>query len=97
MLGRRRKYPAHYGSLEGSFEIDTLNLISLSGNLNIGNSNSIWNSHYSLGFDKAGKKSMLITRIWSKKNEWVVPPLKADYQRLFKRNKEEMLTLSYQL
>lgn len=32
----------------------------------------------------------------SKKNEWGSASLKADYQRLFKRNKEEMLTLSYQ-
>ena len=89
------KYPAHYGSLEGSFEIDTLNLISLSGNLNIGNSNSIWNSHYSR-FDKEGEEIYAYNEDMSKKNEWGSASLKADYQRLFKRNKEEMLTLSYQ-
>ena len=89
------KYPAHYGSLEGSFEIDTLNLISLSGNLNIGNSNSIWNSHYSR-LDKEGEEIYAYNEDMSKKNEWGSASLKADYQRLFKRNKEEMLTLSYQ-
>ena len=63
--------------------------------MNIGNSNSIWNSHYSR-LDKEGEEIYAYNEDMSKKNEWGSASLKADYQRLFKRNKEEMLTLSYQ-
>lgn len=92
---QRFNTPGHYGGLEASFEIDSLNLITLSGYLNDGRNkttsfynytmeNSVHDPVYSYGYD------------FDNHENWGYSSVKADYQRLFKRNKKEMLTLSYQ-
>lgn len=92
---QRFNTPGHYGGLEASFEIDSLNLITLSGYLNDGRNkttsfynytmeNSVHDPVYSYGYD------------FDNHENWGYSSVKADYQRSFKRNKKEMLTLSYQ-
>ena len=44
----RSKTPAHYGGLEASFEIDSLNLITLSGFLNDGRSKTTYFNRYGM-------------------------------------------------
>ncbi|MBC5644660.1 TonB-dependent receptor [Parabacteroides sp. BX2] len=91
----RSKTPAHYGGLEASFEIDSLNLITLSGFLNDGRNKTTY-------FNRYGMESSAYNPVYSYGNDidnhdnWGYSSVKADYQRSFKRNKKEMLTLSYQ-
>ncbi|MDD2953565.1 MAG: outer membrane beta-barrel family protein [Parabacteroides sp.] len=90
------KDPTHFGGLEGSLEIDSLNLISLSGNLNIGNTKTTQNNHY----DRFGQDTENLIYAYNEdkdmNNDWGGASVKADYQHLFRRDKSEMLTLSYQ-
>lgn len=91
----RSKTPAHYGGLEASFEIDSLNLITLSGFLNDGRNKTTY-------FNRYGMENSAYNPVYSYRNDidnhdnWGYSSVKADYQRSFKRNKKEMLTLSYQ-
>ncbi|MEY8612478.1 outer membrane beta-barrel family protein [Parabacteroides segnis] len=91
----RSKTPAHYGGLEASFEIDSLNLITLSGFLNDGRNKITY-------FNRYGMENSAYNPVYSYGNDidnhdnWGYSSVKADYQRSFKRNKKEMLTLSYQ-
>lgn len=91
----RSKTPAHYGGLEASFEIDSLNLITLSGFLNDGRNKTTYFNRYEM-------ENSAYNPVYSYGNDidnhdnWGYSSVKADYQRSFKRNKKEMLTLSYQ-
>lgn len=87
--------PTHYGSVEGSFEIDSLNLFTLSGSMNIGNNRTDWNSRYVMR-DFDSKEVYSYNEDKNSENEWGNAAVKVDYQHLFARNKKEMLTLSYQ-
>lgn len=91
----KTKVPAHYGGLEASFEIDSLNLITLSGYLNTGRNKSDSHGLYTM-------ESSIHSPVYSygqlqdNYDDWGNGSIKADYQRSFKRNKKELLTLSYQ-
>lgn len=94
--GVKIKDPIHSGGLEGSFEIDSLNLISLSGNLNMGNTRTTWNSHYDMYGADNGNLLYAYNEDKDMREKWGGASAKTDYQHRFERNKEEMLTLSYQ-
>lgn len=85
-----------YGELEGSYEVDSLNLISFSAglwgynfrNYSTGNTlmqNSVFENVYSFNTDAKNKNSN--TNL----------DLGFDYQRSFKSHKDKMLTFSYRL
>lgn len=89
------KTPGHYGDLEASLEIDSLNLITLSGFLNNGHNKS--NSFVSYSMEDAGHEPVYsYGHDRNDYDKWGYNSIKADYQRSFRRNKKEMLTLSYQ-
>lgn len=84
----------HYGALEGSFEIDSLNLLTLSGSVDVGTArNRIDGKH--LMTDAGRNPVYAYNQVRESKNEYGSQSFKVDYQHLFKRNKEELLTLSY--
>ncbi|WP_455638814.1 TonB-dependent receptor domain-containing protein [Parabacteroides sp.] len=89
------KTPGHYGGLEAGFEIDSLNLITLSGFLNKGRDKNRSDESYSM--ESSGHIPVYTyDQAQDNYNNWGNSSIKADYQRGFKRNKKEMLTLSYQ-
>lgn len=89
------KTPGHFGGLEASYEIDTLNLLTVSGSLN-----AVRNKVYSL--NDYTMSTSLYESVYSyrqsmnQRETWGNSSIKADYQHLFKRNKDEILTASYQ-
>lgn len=87
--------PAHYGGLEASLEIDSLNLISLSGFLDNGRDKSQYHTYYVM----ESTTHLPIYSYGQERNnhsDWGNSSFKLDYQRGFKRNKKELLTFSYQ-
>ncbi|WP_187117248.1 outer membrane beta-barrel family protein [Parabacteroides bouchesdurhonensis] len=90
-----QKNPMHYAALESSYELDSLNLFTLSGSLNYGYSNSE-QSGSNMMTNSEGQLAYSYNQDATTKYNWGSNSLKADYQHMFKRNKEEMLTFSYQ-
>lgn len=87
--------PGHYGSLEASFEIDSLNLITLSGALD-NNYNRIRSSDFYQMKNTDYDPVYSYNQFLKEKEEWGHNSVKVDYQHMSKRNRREMLTFSYQ-
>lgn len=84
-----------FGSLEASYEVDTLNLISLSANLFDGKFSSDENTLIRMDRSDQTRRygyNMLV----GAKNSWMNLNLNLDYQHTF-RKPGELLTLSYKL
>lgn len=91
----RNKYkgPFVYGYLEASYEIDTLNLISVGANIFNANMESIMESQSRM-FDKADNLMYNYDRYTSSENKQGSTNLNVDYQRSTSK-KDELFTLSY--
>lgn len=87
--------PAHYGSLEASYELDTLNLITVSGSLDNG-LNKIRSTEYYEMSDLEYNSVYAYAQTGNSRQKYGHNSLKADYQHQFRGNKKEMLTFSYQ-
>ncbi|MBC5772461.1 TonB-dependent receptor [Pontibacter sp. KCTC 32443] len=86
----------NYASGELSFEVDTLNLISAKFNLNNSNYTSL-SLHKVEELDKAGILNEAFNRNTTGEGAWGSYEAGLDYQHTFKRNKEQLMTLSYKL
>lgn len=86
----------HFGELNGSYEIDSLNLISFSAGLwgMRGTTNADGRTTMS---DEAYVPVYRYANVSSSKSSSYSVDAGVDYQHMFKRNKEEMLTFSYRL
>lgn len=91
----RVKTPGHFGALEASYEMDSLNLITLSGSVDIGRNKVTSEDQYSM-YNADCNLVYFYNQHTDQKENWGNGSFKTDYQHLFRRNKEEMLTLSYQ-
>lgn len=91
----RSETPGHYGSLEASFEIDSMNLITLSGYLNNGRNKATYMNTYTME-NAAYDPVFSYGNDMDNKDKWGYSSIKADYQHSFRKNKKELLTLSYQ-
>lgn len=87
--------PSHYGGLEASLEIDSLNLVSLSGFLDNGRNKNEYYTTYAME-SSTHLPVYAYNQERNNHNDWGNSSFKVDYQRGFKRNKKELLTLSYQ-
>jgi outer membrane receptor protein involved in Fe transport len=89
------KYQFYYGNLEASYEIDTLNLLSLTVGVYSGNGRSVdQGSTYS--FDANMNTLSAFKQLTTNDNGWGGWDLSFDYQRTFKKP-QQLLTLSYKL
>lgn len=88
------KSPFHYGALESSFEIDSLNLITLSGAIDMSTSKYTQGGEYSM-VNSMNDPVYSYKQAKDSRSKWGSSSLKFDYQHMFKRNKKEILTLSY--
>ncbi|MDL2208840.1 TonB-dependent receptor [Parabacteroides sp. OttesenSCG-928-O15] len=96
LLGKGRnknKGPFMYGYLEASYEIDSLNLISVSANIFDVNMKSFSESQYNL-FNKVGNPVYDYERYSETRFKQGSTDLSVDYQRST-RKKDELFTLSY--
>jgi len=91
----RVKTPGHYGALESSYELDSLNLISVSASVDDGRNKTTSSTLYNMS-DAAGEKVFSYNQSVRREEDWGSASVKADYQHRFRRNNGEMLTLSYQ-
>lgn len=82
-----------YGSMEGSYEIDTLNLITFSMNMFGGKFKNNGLSHTSM-LNANREHSYSYNTLSNSENEWSSLGANFDYQRSFKK-KGEFLTFSY--
>lgn len=91
----RSKYkgPYQFGYLEASFEIDTLNLISVGGNLFNGNIKS-YSELLAKRFDKDGNRVYSYDRNSTNKETFGSTSFNVDYQRSTSK-KDELITVSY--
>ncbi|MDH6391561.1 outer membrane receptor for ferrienterochelin and colicin [Parabacteroides sp. PFB2-12] len=96
LLGKGRnknKGPFMYGYLEASYEIDSLNLVSVSANIFDVNMKNISESQYNL-FNKSGNPVYDYERYSETRFKQGSTDLSVDYQRST-RKKDELFTLSY--
>lgn len=89
------KAPGHYAGLEGSYEIDSLNLLSVSGSLNINKEKETYATSYQMK-DRWHAPVYSYREDKTNRLQGGDGSFKTDYQHLFRRNKEEVFTLSYQ-
>lgn len=82
-----------FGNIEGSYEIDTLNLITFSANIFGGKFDTQGDSHTSMSDNEWNERYSYLTRNQST-NQFGNIGVNADYQHSFKK-KGEYLTLSY--
>lgn len=86
----------HNGGIEASYEIDTLRLLTLSGDFFLGHGDFNLRRTTDM-LNRQGERTYFYNS--SGRNDytygWIGGSL--DYQRTFKRNKEELLTFSYRL
>jgi Outer membrane receptor proteins, mostly Fe transport len=87
--------PMQFGSGQLSYELDTLNLFTLSFNRRFGRPKSTTNA-YTDDFDGSGNKIFSYTQSSIQRNSWGSTDLGLDYQHSFKK-KGETFTLSYKL
>jgi outer membrane receptor protein involved in Fe transport len=83
-----------WGNGEASYEIDSLNLISLSFNLWYGKPQSTSERKVTV-FDSNNQMVQAYNILGLSHNEYGSPEGSIDYQKLFKRNKNQILTFSY--
>ncbi len=89
------KYQFYYGNVEASYEIDTLNLLSLTVDGYSGNGRSVdQGSIYS--FDANMNTLSAFKQLTTNNNGWGGIDLSFDYQRTFKKP-QQLFTLSYKL
>ncbi len=97
-LKSRRSYQqtnnSHNGGVEASYEFDTLRLLTLSGDFYIGNGH---NEPYSSTemLNNRGGRTYFYNTVGTNKYTYAWGGGSLDYQRTFKRNKEELFTFSY--
>ncbi|MBX0334472.1 TonB-dependent receptor [Pontibacter sp. HSC-14F20] len=85
-----------YASGEFSFEMDTLNLFTANFSMNSNTGNNFLTQRVDL-FDASGALSQAYTRLNNGDYTWKGYDLGADYQRTFKKSKDQLFTLSYRL
>ncbi|SIT86316.1 TonB-dependent receptor domain-containing protein [Pontibacter indicus] len=85
-----------YANAEFSYEMDTLNLFTANFSMNTNNGNSFLTQRADL-FDAAGALTQAYTRLNYGDFTWKGYDLGADYQRSFKKSKDQLFTLSYRL
>ena len=91
----RVKTPGHYGALESSYELDSLNLISISASIDAGRDKANQSTLYNMS-NAAGDAVYSYDQLIRINENWGSASAKADFQHRFKHNPEELLTLSYQ-
>lgn len=91
----KMKSPGNYGALESSFEIDSLNLITVSGSMDIGTSKYSSKRSFQMQ-DTYGNPVYAYNQTDKVREHWGNASVKTDYQHTFKRNKDEVFTASYQ-
>ena len=91
----RTKTPGHYGAFEASYELDSLNLVTVSGALDMDRNVTRFDERYVMQ-DNRQEPVYSYSQATDMREKWGHSSLKTDYQHLFRRNKQEMLTLSYQ-
>lgn len=89
----KSRFPMQFGYLEASYEIDTLNLLSLSGNLFNG-SNKSYSETYELMKDGMTNPVYEFNRYTNSKSTFGGTELNLDYQHSTSL-KDELLTISY--
>ena len=90
-----QKYKFYFGNLEASYEIDTLNLLSLTIGGYTGHSTSV--DHGSTNSLDANRDTLSAFRqLTTNENGWGGIDLAFDYQRSFKKP-DQLLTISYKL
>lgn len=94
---------SHSGGIEASYEIDTLRLLTLAGDFYVGNNHSngfnsmdMWGKPGS-GADATPAHTYSYYNRSHNRSLFSYISANLDYQRSFKRNKDELLTLSYNL
>ncbi|WP_114783753.1 TonB-dependent receptor domain-containing protein [Botryobacter ruber] len=85
-----------YLETELSYEPDSLNLLSASFSYNANRGSNFYTQHVQ-SFDPAGQLQQAYTQQYDVQNTWRGHDLGADYQRSFRKNKEQLFTLSYKL
>lgn len=86
----------HNGGIEASYEIDTLRLLTLSGDFYLGD--GAFNQWASTEMkNRQGGRTYFYNTGGRSGYDYMWIGGNIDYQRTFKRNKEELLTLSYRL
>ncbi|MCP2045827.1 TonB-dependent receptor domain-containing protein [Pontibacter sp. HSC-36F09] len=85
-----------YASGEFSYEMDTLNLFTANFGMNLNTGNSLLTQRVEL-FDATGALSQAYTRLNNGDFRWKGSDFGADYQRTFKKSKDQLFTLSYRL
>ena len=83
----------NFGSIEGSYEIDTLNLVTFSMQMYGGNNKSLSNGQTQM-LNSIGEHTYSYNTISRSNNQWGNIGANFDYQRSFKK-KGEYLTFSY--
>ncbi|MBF8963123.1 TonB-dependent receptor [Pontibacter sp. FD36] len=85
-----------YASGEFSYEMDTLNLFTANFSMNMNNGNNTLAQRVDL-FNSTGALTQAYTRLNNGNFTWRGSDFGADYQRTFKKNKDQLFTLSYRL
>ena len=85
-----------YANAEFSYEMDTLNLFTANFSMNTNNGNNRLTQSVDL-YDANRNLTQAYTRLNNGDFTWNSYDLGADYQRSFKKNKEQLFTLSYRL
>jgi hypothetical protein len=85
-----------YFSGEFSYEMDTLNLFTANYSMNLSTGNNSFHQDVDL-LNTDGVLTQAYRRLNSGKNRWQGSDFGADYQRTFKKSKDQLFTLSYRL
>lgn len=86
-----------YGSLEASYEIDTLRLVSLSFGLYGGGNDNTTDGRTTMFGANHSDVAYRYSNFGFSDNSWYSISGNVDYQRVSKKNKQRMLTFSYRL
>lgn len=89
------KSPGHYAGLEGSYEIDSLNLLSISGAVDPSRDKENYISTYRME-DISRQPVYAYREDKINRQKWGSGAFKMDYQHLSRQEKERVFTLSYQ-
>lgn len=87
------KSPMHFGSIEASYEIDTLNLLTFTFSSSKGNSTVHSDQHAEMS-NAAGQQQYAYNIYKKSHDNWGGLEVSANYQRTLSK-KEELLTISY--
>lgn len=90
----KQRLPLNYGVIEASYEIDSLNLLTLSGNLYGGNVKVGMNSQTWMN-NEAGMEVFSYRQDGKANTDLGAQTVSLDYQHTARRNKQEFFTLSY--